>query len=161
MAENPRRNALFAGAGSFLRWLGYSFSGRQRGDEMKVSGRKLLSYLALAVAILVLTQVIPYLYSRPSGLTGATRDSFVDLTARSCTESQVSAPANANIPEPVLERYCTCYAKGMADRLSESRLHGLDGLSDAQREANIRPEVDASYLQCIRELQRAQPVPSE
>jgi len=40
-------------------------------------------------------------------------------------------------------------------------LHALDGLSDAQREANIEPEVDASYLQCIRELQRAQPVPSE
>jgi hypothetical protein len=70
-------------------------------------------------------------------------------------------PVNAKFPKPVIEQYCNCYAKGMADRLSESRLQGLDGLSGAQREANVKPEVDASHLQCIRELQRAQPEPSK
>jgi hypothetical protein len=125
---------------------------------MKVSARKLLSYFALAVAILV----IPYFYNRPSGLTaGAARDAFVDTVARSCTDNQVSAPVNAKFPKPVIEQYCNCYAKGMADRLSESRLQGLDGLSDAQREANVKPEVDASHLQCIREMQRAQPESSK
>jgi hypothetical protein len=72
---------------------------------MKVSGRKLLSYFALAVAILVLTQVIPYFNNRPSGLTaGAARDAFVDTVARSCTDNQVSAPVNAKFPKPVIEQ---------------------------------------------------------
>jgi hypothetical protein len=118
---------------------------------MKVSGRKLLSYFALAVAILVLTQVIPYFRDRDRiGLTGDFRDRFIRGFSRSC----VADPASADVPKPILENYCTCFAKGTADRMSK-RLASEVQANPQNASELLKAEIEASYPPCAEEKDRA------
>jgi hypothetical protein len=111
----------------------------------------------VVIAALILSGAVTLAYGQQVGLTGATRDKFVGATIQTCTMQlqQVSTPENEKIPEGPLNSYCICIANDGANRVSDSLLRSLSGLSDEQRQAAMKPAMDASVAVCMPAFERA------
>lgn len=69
--------------------------------------------------------------SRKPGLTGKTRATFVDESARRCRADMDKLRPGLN--EFVRDGFCTCYGESIADRMSEYEMFRGARLSEAER----------------------------
>jgi hypothetical protein len=76
--------------------------------------------------------------------TGTDRASFVAGAANSCIRGYGSGDTSV-IPKPLFERYCQCYANGLADRAPMSDLK-------ANNPAVMRPIIQAEGRRCYDEI---------
>jgi hypothetical protein len=77
-------------------------------------------------------------------LTGTDRASFVAGAANSCMHGYGSDDTSV-VPKPLFERYCRCYANGLADRVSWSDLK-------ANNPSVMRPIIQAEGRRCYDEI---------
>ena len=88
-------------------------------------------------------------------LTGAERASFVAGASNSCMKGRDTDPEMKVIPLPYFQQYCTCYAGGLADRLTK---RDLEGGSDAVTGPVIRDVSSNCYAlikaAAMKELER-------
>jgi hypothetical protein len=122
-------------------------------------GRNIIGWTAWAIAFALAYSAaqygVPYVLGQQSGLTGAVRDSFVGAAIRTCTAQQFNAPANAGIAKPLLISYCSCYANGLADRMSVNQLRENDDLTESEKLAKMKPAIAAAGPPCVAELAKA------
>ena|SRR5260370_1278629 len=63
------------------------------------------------------------------GLTGPTRNSFVEASFKSCFKSQTSNPLNTSLKADAISQYCLCFSNRLADSTSPDELKELDELT--------------------------------
>jgi hypothetical protein len=86
-----------------------------------------------------------------SGLTGATRTSFVQSATASCTQAAQTGAERAHISAEAVTRYCTCSANTMADRISPDQLQTLNTTvhsNPEQARVTMQPLIDAAATAC-------------
>ena len=119
---------------------------------------KFLKWGAVPLAL-----VIAFFVSRYSGelfgtgdtaLNEATRSRFVNSTAQACLQAQNGDPASKAFSPEVIDRYCHCYANGMADRLSDDDLKALATMERSARVSKVQPIVEAASAPCLQALPR-------
>lgn len=59
-------------------------------------------------------------------LTGGDRAQFIAGAANSCMSGYGKDELTSQVPRPLFEKYCQCYASGLADRASKNDLQGDD-----------------------------------
>jgi hypothetical protein len=86
-----------------------------------------------------------------SGLTGPTRDAFVQSSTTSCKAAARSNPRNAAMAADAIEKYCTCYSNQMADKLSYAELEEINktmATDPAGTQAKLQARIDAAVAAC-------------
>jgi hypothetical protein len=91
------------------------------------------------------------------GLTGEHRDRAIKGATRICTTTVRADPDNKVIPASTLARFCSCYANGVADRvsLSDIRLLVSGGLTQEAASAKlqeppaIQAKMQAAWNACV------------
>ena len=93
-------------------------------------------------AIILISSVASSIASAETGLTGATRNEFVESAFRVCLQK---LSARRDIKAAKIAQYCVCYSDRLADRISPEENEALDELF-----RNDRVEL-ASRLQPVLE----------
>jgi hypothetical protein len=78
-------------------------------------------------------------------LTGSNRAQFVAGVADKCMSGYGKDERTSQIPRPFFEKYCQCYANGLADRASMNDLK-------EDNEAVMQPIIDAETKRCYAEI---------
>ena len=81
----------------------------------------------------------------PDRLTGSDRASFVEGTANACARRQATDEETARVPKPLFEKYCRCYANGLADTAPINDLK-------ANHQAVMRPIIQAVGRRCYNAM---------
>ena len=108
--------------------------------------------LALVVAFFVSRYSNDIFGTSDTGLDASARARFVDSTAQACLRAQNSDPAGKAFSPDVIDRYCHCYANGMADRLSDDDLKALATMEKAARASKMQPMIEAASAPCLKAL---------
>ena len=93
--------------------------------------------------------------SSDTGLDASARTRFVDSTAQACLQAQNSDPASKAFSPVVINRYCHCYANGMADRPADDNLKALAAMERSARARKMQPMVEAASAPCLKALPKA------
>jgi uncharacterized RDD family membrane protein YckC len=80
-----------------------------------------------------------------TGLTGATRSSFV----RSAVESCAKTTDKETLSPSLVSQYCTCYANSLADKLSNNEVKQV---ALEKSIGSVQPKVEASAEACLKEV---------
>jgi hypothetical protein len=60
------------------------------------------------------------------GLSGEDKDNLIRNVSASCMkQNPIDSPENAKYPAPLIEQYCTCFATGIANRITKRELAEL------------------------------------
>jgi hypothetical protein len=81
-----------------------------------------------------------------AGLTGPERLGFVDSAARECMKE---ALGNKAVPAAITSRFCSCYAQGMADGISNAELKQLEEMDEDKASATLQTRMDAVSERCM------------
>src|SRR5262249_36284362 len=84
------------------------------------------------------------------GLTGEVRSQFVQSAVSSCIKSAPSNNELATLSPSVISQYCTCYANGLADRLSFNEVTSTQN-PDKAMEA-LEPKADEAIDACVKSI---------
>lgn len=82
--------------------------------------------------------------ARAQHLTGADRAAFVSSTIAGCMRRYGQDGTNV-IPRPLFERYCQCYANGLADKLTASELK-------LEHPSVTKPVIQSEGRRCYQEM---------
>jgi hypothetical protein len=83
------------------------------------------------------------------GLTGSIRTDFVDGANHECIATQTRAPENKGISAKMISDYCTCYANGMADRVSVRELKQYAEIEKEHALKVMQSTVTAAAEPCL------------
>ena len=86
------------------------------------------------------------LAAHAAGLTGPERAGFVDSAMRECMKE---ALGNKSVPAAVTSRFCTCYAQGMADGMSNAELKSLEAMGEEKASAVLDLRIEAISKRCM------------
>lgn len=111
--------------------------------------RDLLKFLLIAtLGVTALGIFAPHdTIAAESGLTGATRNAFVNNAIKTCFEKQVAAPENKTFSVGLLRDYCTCYANSLANLISPDELRGYSGMINFP--ADLQRKIDSVAHICL------------
>ena len=89
--------------------------------------------------------------STSTGLTGPTRDAFVQSSTTSCKAAAQGDPRNAGMGADGIEKYCVCYSNAMADKLSYAELEEINktmATDPAGTQAKLQSRINAAVAAC-------------
>jgi hypothetical protein len=111
---------------------------------------KFMKLVAVLVAFALATFAVKWFLDNDPGLVGTTRSSFVESAIRTCLKNQSENPDNKEIPPSTISQYCTCYANGMADRVSINELKLFSAMEKTEAiQTILKPKVDLVVAPCI------------
>ena len=111
----------------------------------------------VGVLALVVFATVPRTGMADNGITGPSRNVFVESSFQTCFQEARGDPANKATDVAILAQYCVCYSNQMADRLSNDDLKELEAAvaTDSKAlEAKMQPLVKASAETCIAKLRK-------
>lgn len=82
--------------------------------------------------------------ARAQHLTGTDRAAFVSSTAAGCMR-RYGQDGTDVIPKPLFERYCQCYANGLADKLTANEIR-------AENPSVTRPVIQSEGRRCYEDI---------
>jgi hypothetical protein len=91
------------------------------------------------------------LAAHAAGLTGPDRAGFVDSALRECMKE---ALGNKSVPAAVTSQFCTCYAQGMADGMSNAELKSLEAMDEEKASAMLEPRMEAISKSCMARIKK-------
>ena len=104
---------------------------------------------------LVIFATAPHTSLADTGLSGPSRNAFVESSFQTCFKEARDDPANKATDIAILAQYCVCYSNQMADRLVNDDLKALDAAvatDTAALEIKMRPLIQSSAEICIARL---------
>lgn len=85
--------------------------------------------------------------SNSPGLTGASREAFVQASINSCTQTAQADPRNGSVGASVITTYCTCYSNKMADTISAAEVQALNA-DPSKLQTMLQPRIEAAVRAC-------------
>jgi hypothetical protein len=76
---------------------------------------------------------------------GGARESFVRSTMNSCIKTQIAAPENKGISQELITKFCSCYARAMADIINGQE---YEALAAGEITDTFRKKVNSSSALC-------------
>jgi hypothetical protein len=98
-----------------------------------------------AVALAVLITLSPVSRTEAQYLAGKDRADFIAGVLSSCNADQRKTADMANIPGPIIDQMCRCFASGLADRLTAAQLR-------AENESVTQPVVKSTMRACYETI---------
>jgi len=121
---------------------------------MTVTVKQIAGLVLLAVPAFGVLYAVNNHMNATRGLTGATRSEFVESIVELCLRKQTNDTASQRISAPLLAQYCSCYAEGMAARLSNDDWKSLTAKNKGDAMTTLQPTIDAATAPCAIELRK-------
>jgi hypothetical protein len=94
-------------------------------DDVSIPDAGTRRFYWLAFGGLTLAVFCAYAMDRV-GLGGKEKDNLIRNVSASCMkQNPIDSPENAKYPAPLIEQYCTCFATGIANRITKLELAEL------------------------------------